>query len=181
MAWLTQHPFIIGLATGLLVALVVWLRGIFKSLTLSRDNKTLKSHLHTQMEITAKGNQNTQSELETLRKQNENLRITVATLKNKPGKAELRTLQLYDRAIRTMHEKAPGFAPAWENVLKEAEEEMQKTDTGVLPFIRKVLGPSVSRESVSQLPAVPAAEADQSSPIAVDADSQIEPDHDKTP
>ena len=161
MQWLSTHPFITGLSLGLLVAITIWIRSLFKSLTSRRTQQQLKNHLHTQMEISAKGNQATQTELDSLRKENENLRITIATLKNKPGKAELRTLQLYDRAIRLMHEKAPGFAPAWENVLKEAEQELQKTDTGVLPLIRKVLSPMVTHEPAAQLPETPVEEQEK--------------------
>ncbi len=145
-----------------------WIRSLIKQLGAARQQKQLKDHLHTQMEITAKGTQSTQNELESLKQQNENLRITVATLKNKPGKAELRTLQLYDLAIRMMHEKAPGFAPAWENVLKDAEQEMHKTDTGVLPLIRKVLNPGAARD-ITPLPPT-----ESSPPEAESADDRSE-------
>ena len=159
MQWLSAHPFISGLAVGLIVALAVWIRSLIKQLGATRQQKQLKDHLHTQMEITAKGTQSTLDELESLRQQNENLRITLATYKNKPGRAELRNLHVYDRAIRMMHEKAPGFGPAWENVLKEAELEIQKTETGVMPFIRKVLNPSATRD-IGSLPESTTSETD---------------------
>jgi uncharacterized protein YecA (UPF0149 family) len=34
--------------------------------------------------------------------------------------------------------RAPGFAPTWEIVLKEAEEEVQKSETGITAFFRRV-------------------------------------------
>ena len=138
-----EHPFTIGLIVGLVVTLVVWIKGLLERQSFNRETKRLKEHLHTQMEINAKGNERNENELETLRKQNENLRITVATLKNKPGRAELNMLHIYDEAIRKMHAQAPGFAPAWENALRESEARVQQTETGFLPLIRKTFKPSV--------------------------------------
>jgi hypothetical protein len=82
-----------------------------------------------------------ESELEQLRKTNENLRITVRSLQNKPGRAEIRQLHVYDKAIHSMLAKAPGFAPTWEMVLKEAEDEIAQTETGIGAFMRKVFVP----------------------------------------
>ncbi len=148
MAWLTQ-PFTIGLGIGLILAAVIWIQSWLKRRDLIKDITRLKDHLHTQMEISAKGNDSTKSELETVKKQTENLRITVATLKAKPGRAELRTLHVYDKVIHMMYEKAPGFASAWESMLKEADQEIQQTDTGFLPLMRKVFRPSLPQESPS--------------------------------
>ena len=46
-----------------------------------------------------------------------------------------------------MSERAPGYAPAWENCVKEAESEVIKTETGLLPFIKKVFRPSLMQPS----------------------------------
>lgn len=53
-------------------------------------------------------------QVDKLKSQNENLRITVATLSNKPGRAELKMLHTWDKAIRILTLKSPAFAPAWE-------------------------------------------------------------------
>lgn len=142
MEYLT-HPFTIGLAIGLAVACIVYLRGIMKRRSVVKGNQTLREHLQTQMEISAKGNECTRKELEDIRKQNENLRITNANLKHKPGRAELHTLVLYDKAIHLMYARAPGFAPAWESILKEAEDELRQSDSGLVPLLRKVFRPSL--------------------------------------
>lgn len=144
------HPFTLGLVLGLVVALWAWLHGLMKQRACARDNQTLREHLHTQMQINAAGNANTREELEALRKQNENLRITVATLKAKPGRAEVRTLHLYDRAVHLMYAKAPGFASAWESMLKEAEAELEKSESGLVPLIRKVFRPSLIPASLPE-------------------------------
>ena len=77
---------------------------------LQAENRSFREHLHTQMEIDATGIAEMRKESAQLRQMNENLRITVQTLKNKPDRRELHLLQTYDRAINIMLERAPGFA-----------------------------------------------------------------------
>lgn len=140
MEFLT-HPFSIGLGTGLILVLVVWINGILKRRSL------VKEHLHTQMGINARGNESTITEIAELRKQTENLRVTNATLKQKPGRAELQTLAVYDKALHIMFAKAPGFAPAWENILEEANDDLKRAETGLIPLIRSVFRPSLSKSN----------------------------------
>ncbi|MBF2075162.1 MAG: hypothetical protein IGS50_15575 [Synechococcales cyanobacterium C42_A2020_086] len=127
-----------GLGAGLLVALWVWFSKLSTRSTLNKELEGLKQHLHTQMSITAKGYEELKQELETLRKENENLRITVATLSNKPGRAELKTLHVWDKAIRTLILNSPAFAPAWEMAVAEAKREIEETDSGVKALVRRV-------------------------------------------
>jgi len=171
MEWLT-HPFVLGLGLGLILAVVLWIQGIWKRRSLVKDIANLREHLHTQMEISAKGNESSKSELEALKKQAENLRITVATLKAKPGRAELRTLHIYDKAIHLMFEKAPGFAPAWEGILKEAEQDMQQTEKGFFPLIRKVFRPSLPQGAQSAIPQPGVTDPSQAGDQVVDAESE---------
>ncbi len=135
------HPFLLGLAVGLIAVLFVWVRGLLRCRSLNREMARLKESLYTKMQIDAKGHMTRESELEQLRKTNENLRITVRSLQNKPGRAEIRQLHVYDKAIHSMLAKAPGFAPTWEMVLKEAEDEIAQTETGIAAFMRKVFVP----------------------------------------
>ncbi|MCA1993376.1 MAG: hypothetical protein LDL41_15255 [Coleofasciculus sp. S288] len=123
-----------GLGLGLLLALSVWLNSLSKR----KEIAELKKHLHTQMSINAKGYEELQNEVEKLKKENENLRITVATLSNKPGKAELKTLHIWDKAIRVLTLKSPTFAPAWEMAIAEAKKEVEDTDSGMKALVRKV-------------------------------------------
>lgn len=112
-----------------------------------KENQLLREHLQVQMKINTKGNQETLQELEELKKKNENLRVSLAVLKNRPDKSELRTLYLYDKAIHMMYEKSPGFASAWESFIKDAEAEMEKTSTGLVAWARRVIHPSLSSGS----------------------------------
>jgi hypothetical protein len=136
--FLRNNPFLFGLLVGLIAVLFVWLRGLLRYRSLGREMAKLKESLYTKMQIDAKGHMTRESELEQLRKANENLRITVHSLQNKPGRAEIRQLHVYDRAIHSMLARAPGFAPTWESVLKEAEDEIVQAETGITAFMRKV-------------------------------------------
>jgi hypothetical protein len=142
---LISRPFGIGLIVGLVAALGVALHAALRRRGLRRELATLREHLHRQMEITSAGQRTLTDDLSTLRSQNENLRISLATLQRKPGRAELRALDVQERALRLLRARAPGFAQAWEGALQEAERELEKTDRGLLPMIRRALRPASSR------------------------------------
>lgn len=130
--------FGVGLGIGLLLMLIVWIRQWRAGTAMRKEMEELKKHLQTQMSITAKGYEELQQDLQRLKQENENLRITVATLSNKPGRAELKTLQIWDKALRTMTLSSPGFAQAWEVALVEANKDIQETETGVKALVRRV-------------------------------------------
>jgi len=128
---------LMGVAVGSLLS-------YFKSLlTIRKHKKELKEykeHLDRQMKITDAGNSTLVTELESAKKENENLRISVKTLGQKPGRAELRLLNIYDAALRKMMSQAPGFSAAWENSLQEAEREYEANETGLKSIVGKVFG-----------------------------------------
>jgi len=109
---------------------------------LQAENRALCEHLYTKMETDAAGLSQLKKENESLKQMNENLRITNHTLRNKPGRAELRLLHIYDEAVNIMCAKAPGFAPVWQGVVTEVESSMQETEQGMRAFVRKVFRPS---------------------------------------
>ena len=130
---------IMGIAFG---GLLSYLKSL---LTIRKHKKELteyKEHLDRQMQITNVGNSNLVKELEQAKKENENLRISVQTLNQKPGRAELRLLNIYDAALRKMMSQAPGFSTAWENSLQEAEREYEANETGLKSIVSKVFGSS---------------------------------------
>jgi hypothetical protein len=150
MQEILTHPlsaFLIGLGVGVVLAFATWVSGALHHRKLKQEIQNLQRHLHTQMTITTRGQEELQKELQSLRQQNENLRVTVANLQQKPGRAEIRTLHLYDRAIALMHQRAPGFAPAWEGVLREAEEEIKGAESGLGKLLKKVFRPSLLGDS----------------------------------
>jgi hypothetical protein len=136
------NTFLIGLGIAVVLAAYVWFRGMLSRRELRKELQALKEQLHRQMTILDKGHQQTQGELDELRKQNENLRITNATLKNKPGRAEVQTLHVYEQALRLMQKRAPGFAPAWEDALAEAQRDAERADSGIVARVRQALRPA---------------------------------------
>ncbi len=136
-----KNQFVFGLTIGLTVALFAWLKGIMKVRENRSELAKLREHLHTKMEIDAEGHRTRNDELNKLKRENENLRISIKTLQHKPGRAELRLLNVYDKAIHNMLAKAPGFAATWEMVMQEAEVEVEQTETGVKALVRKVFTP----------------------------------------
>jgi hypothetical protein len=155
-----RNPFTWGLLLGLLVAAFIWKAGFSARRAVCRDlkrveeeMKNLQSHLNTQLKINASGNQSLQAELETLRQQNETLRVNNAALQLKPGRAEQRLLQIHEIAIRTMREQAPGFAPAWEKAQRQAEAELDASESGLKKLVRRVI-PGLGNSSSTQQPAL---------------------------
>lgn len=156
-----QSPFVWGLLLGLLIAAFIWKSGftarrhaLADSKRIQAEMKELQGHLNTQLKINADGNKSVQTELESLRVQNENLRVNLAALQQKPGKAEVRQLQVWESALRTMREQAPGFAPAWEKAVRQAETEMEAADKGLLKLVRRVIPGLGSQAAGSSTPAL---------------------------
>jgi hypothetical protein len=142
---------------GLAIGLIVWLLTVLKySSTLRKTKKEsnirylslknemlkLREHLQTQLEIESEKKELEKKKIEQLKSENENLRVTAQTLKLKPKREEMILLQVYDRAVHIMLERAPGFGPTWENTLKEAKKEIDQANKGIIPFIKRVIHPS---------------------------------------
>jgi hypothetical protein len=151
-----QSPFIWGLLLGLLIAAFIWKSGFTARRQAARElkraeseMKDLQSHLNTQLKINATGNAALEEELKTLKQQNEILRVNNSALQQKPGRAEQRQLQIYEIAIRTMREQAPGFAPAWEKALRQGEMEADAAESGLKKLVRRVI-PGLGNSPVSQ-------------------------------
>jgi hypothetical protein len=106
-----SQPFTWGLLLGLFLLVMTWklmrkdivmLRSEGKRL--EEENKELQGHLNTQLKINSKGNEQLQSQLDDLREQNETLRGNVNVARQKPGRAELRHLQVMEAAVSTLGE-----------------------------------------------------------------------------
>ena len=154
-----KNPFVWGLALGLLVAAFILKNAISSKLQFKREirriegeMRDLQSHLNTQMKITATGSESLTKQVDELKIQNENLRVNLAALQNKPDKAEQRQFRLQEMAVGAMREQAPGFAGAWEKAMRQAEAEMNSAENGFTKLMRKVvpgLGNSASKSPVS--------------------------------
>ena len=149
------HPFTWGLGFGLVFAVWAFFSGWSAKRALRREVRRLEDHCRTAVDLSAKGTQALQEEVAGLKEQNQNLQITVAELKNKPDRAELQKLYVLDKAAALMTERAPGFAAAWQAALKEAQAELDKTSTGLLPWIRRIIHPSLGSGSGGVTAALP--------------------------
>jgi len=136
----TAETILLIIAGIIIGGVVSYLKSL---LTIRKHKKELqeyKEHLDRQMKITNAGNATLVQELEKVKKENENLRVSVQTLNQKPGRAELRLLNIYDSALRKMMSQAPGFSTAWENALQEAEREYEANESGLKSIVSKVFG-----------------------------------------
>ena len=146
-----SHPFVWGLALGLLIAGFI-LKNAFTSKAhlngeirrLKDDLDQLQKHLNTHLKITASGNDRLEKDLASLKEQNENLRVNIAALQQRPGRAEARQLQILETAVARMREQAPGFAQAWEQAVRQATADQDAAESGLSKLIRKVLPSSGS-------------------------------------
>jgi hypothetical protein len=139
--WFTiwyENPFVRGLSIGLFLALVLWIRSLFKARQLYLELKHLRGHLQTKLEIDSGDNERRKEEMNQLRQERDNLRNMIQVLNQKPNKQEIRQAQVYQKAVEIMFEKSPGFAPAWQITLREAEEEMRSAEKGILPFFKRI-------------------------------------------
>ena len=126
-----SNPFAKGLALGILFCIIIYIRGFLRRNELTKEVNRLRAHLHTKLEIDSSENERRKAELDRLKQERDNLRITVQSLNQKPGRKEIRQYFIYQTALDIMFEKAPGFAPAWQITLKEAEGLFEKSEKGI--------------------------------------------------
>ena len=136
----TAETVLLIIAGIILGGAISYLKSLLTLRKHKKELKEYKDHLDRQMKITNAGNSTLVKELETLKKEAENLRISVQTLNQKPGRAELKLLNIYDAALRKMMSQAPGFSTAWEHSLQEAEREYEANETGLKSIVSKVFG-----------------------------------------
>ena len=137
------RDLLIGLGVGLIIAFIVYIWQKLGKNEIEKKNKEeiakLKNMLADRMDIESEGLKKVKEENEQLKKMNENLRVTNATLMQKPGRAEVQRLQVYQRAVDRLVINSPGFGAAWQSALKESEEEFESTYNGTQAFWKKIL------------------------------------------
>jgi MFS superfamily sulfate permease-like transporter len=148
-SWLTTiiaNPFAKGLALGIIFSIIIFIRGFLRRRELSAEVSRLRNHLHTKLEIDSGENERRKNEIETLKQERDNLRITVQSLNQKPGRKEIRQYYIYQTALDMMFEKAPGFAPAWQITLKEAERVFDDSEKGVVPLLKRLMPTNTGKQ-----------------------------------
>jgi hypothetical protein len=148
--WLTGifgNPFAKGLTLGIIFCIFVYVRGFLRRFELKKEIDRLRMHLHTKLEIDGEENERRKGEMDRLKQERDNLRITVQALNHKPGRKEIRQYFIYQTALDIMFEKAPGFAPAWQITLKEAENLFEKSERGVVPLLKRLMPSSLDKQA----------------------------------
>lgn len=138
-----MNQFLIGLGIGVALALVVLIgmatKAHKKTVEYKEELAKLKKVIVNRMDVESDGLNNLKKELEIVKKQNENLRISIATYSQKPGKKETTRLHIYQQAADRLMINAPGFGAAWQTALKQSEDVFNKAFTGETAFVRKVI------------------------------------------
>jgi hypothetical protein len=138
-----MENIIIGVAIGFIPMLVVLIVQYSKHATKAKEHKQeiarLRSMLTDRMDLESDGLSKLKNEIADLKVQNENLRISLRTYAQKPGRKEVSRLHVYQQAADRLTINSPGFGAAWQAALKESEDEFEKTFYGIQPFIRRVI------------------------------------------
>jgi hypothetical protein len=112
---------LLGLGIGLLVAAVLWVVMTFKRMSAQKKSDSeiakYKEMLAQRMELESEGMAKLKKENEELRSANENFRVSLQTMSQKPGKREIARLQVYQTAVDRLTINSPGFGPAWQAAL----------------------------------------------------------------
>lgn len=130
----------VALCIWLIPSPISWIISLQKDFKHKKEYEGLKEFLNSRMEIEASGLNTLKADHKKLQEENENLRITIKALQNKPNTKELRQLYIYDDAIKIVLEKFPAGVTMWQDSLKEAEKNMENRETGLMPWVSRVFG-----------------------------------------
>jgi hypothetical protein len=116
---------------GFLLGFGLCVMSLYSHFKTKRELKRLKGHLSDKLEIEAEKMTEMKGEIDSLKAENENLRMQVNSGRIQNDKLDLeRDLEVYARAERTMNINAPGFAGAWERAKENAMDEIMEEERG---------------------------------------------------
>lgn len=119
-------PFALGFYLGCVFLLIA----TYNYLRLKSELARFRRHLSDRLEIEAESMKKMKGDGETLRKENETLRVKVNALNEQPDRKIQRDLEVFARAEKRMLLTVPGFAPAWEMAKTEAHQELAGEEAG---------------------------------------------------
>ena len=143
------HPFALGFYTGCIFLVIA----LYHQVKLKLEHARYRRMLSDKMEIDATATVKQKTELEALRKENENLRVKVQALTVQPEQKLARELEIFARAEKKMTVAAPGFAAPWEQAKQAAWQEIGEEESGRAPsktLFQRFFGGS--QEAVRALP-----------------------------
>ena len=127
---MNKELFLSPFALGFYLGCVFLVLALYQHFKLKSEFRRYKSYLSDKLQIEAESMQRIKGEQETLRKENENLRVKVNSLNDTSERKLQRDLEIYARAEKRMHIAVPGFAPAWETAKSEAHAELSEEEGG---------------------------------------------------
>jgi cell division protein FtsB len=117
-------------AIGFYLGLVFLIIAVYHLFRLRGELARFRRHLSDKLEIEAETMKKVKTDQETLRRENESLRIKVNALNELPDRKLQRDLEIYARAEKKMLIQVPGFAPAWETAKAESHTELMEEESG---------------------------------------------------
>ncbi len=127
---MNKDLFLSPFAFGFYLGCVFLLLSLYQYFRLKGELARFRRHLSDKLEIEAETMKKIKNEQETLRRENESLRIKVNALNETPDRKLQRDLEIYARAEKRMLLNVPGFAPAWETAKSEAHNELTDEESG---------------------------------------------------
>ncbi len=125
-----KQIFLSQFALGFYLGCVFLVLSLYQYFRLKGEMSRFRRHLSDKLEIEADTMKKIKTEQETLRKENESLRVKVNALNDAPDRKIQRDLEIYARAEKRMLIAVPGFAPAWETAKSDAHSELSEEESG---------------------------------------------------
>ena len=143
-----QNTFIYGIVLcGIFLVQSLW--GHWKT---KRELKRYKGMLSDKLDLDSKQSQDLNKERTALKQENENLRMQIARLNERPENKMQRELEILARAEKQMVISAPGFAPAWEIAKSAALGQLENEEKGQSfpqKIFRKLIGSGSAQTNVA--------------------------------
>src|SRR5260221_7971455 len=127
---MSKDLFLGHFALGFYLGCIFLIIACYNYLRLKGELARFRRHLSDKLEIEAETMKKIKAEQESLRKENETLRVKVNALNEIPDRKLQRDLEVYARAEKRMLINAPGFAPAWETAKSDAHGELAEEEAG---------------------------------------------------
>ncbi len=115
---------------GFLLGSVFLLMALWNHWKTKREFGRYKTHLSDKLELDSRNVQELNKERTRLTQENENLRVQIARLNERPDNKMQRELEILYRAEKHMMINAPGFAPAWEMAKTQGASTLQGEESG---------------------------------------------------
>jgi len=117
-------------ALGFYLATIFTIIAVYHLFRAKGELARFRRHLSDRLEIESESMRKMKTEMESLKKENESLRVKVNALNEIPERKLQRDLEIYARAEKQMLIQVPGFAPAWETAKSAAHTELAEEESG---------------------------------------------------